>query len=328
METKESTDDLELGEITIDSNKGNENDTGIESLSLPPKTLVDSIGQNMTGTSEDGAELDTSSHSGMWSTSNDTAVTPSTTNQGSQLSNSGMSEESLSIAKRENLAVMTWRLVMFGVLIVTTIAAAVVVHTVVHEDQKIDFETAFIGDSEKIYKSVADSIDTKLEAVDSLALLLVSSGRERNEVWPFTSLPDFAAKAAKIRMMSNAIAIQQYQIVEEDQRSKWEAWAKANEAWVQETIDIQREDTTLPFDVKEIPDYDINQNTFIRYSGPSPNNTRGYTPTWHAYPMIPQETFSAYNFNTIQSPILGPGVKKVIEDHRAVLGPILNYEDE
>jgi len=313
---KETTDDLELGGSDIES--------------LPPtrNSIHNIIGQTMNG-------ADTSSQSDLWgstynddqSNSNDTGFSPTMTNPGSQKSTTGMSEVSLGIAKRENLAVMTWRLVMFGVLILTTITAAIVVYLAVHRGEKSDFETSFNVDSEKIYESLGYSMDTRLEAVDSLALMMVASARQRGETWPYTTFPDFASKTAKIRMMSGAIAIQQYQYVEEDQRSQWESWAKANEAWVQETIDIQREDTTLRMQVN-ISDYDTNHSISIRYGGSVPNNTGPYTPTWHTYPMLPSPTASAYNFNAIQHPLLGPGVKKVIQDHRAVIGPVLNFEDE
>ena len=321
MATNRSINDLELGGSDIES--------------LPPthNSINNSIGQNMTGTSE-GA--DTSSQSDLWgstynddqSNSNDTGCSPSTSNPGSrQSSTATVSEVSLNIAKRENLAVMAWRLVMFGVLILTTVAAAVVVFLAVHRGEKSDFETSFNVDSQKIYESLGYSMDTRLEAVDSLALMMVSSARQRGETWPYTTFPSFASKTAKIRMLSDAIAIQQYQYVEEDQRSQWESWAKDNEAWVQETIDIQREDTTLRMQVN-ISDYDTNHSISIRYGGPVANNTGPYTPTWHTYPMLPSSTTSAYNFNAIQHPLLGPGVKKVIQDHGVVIGPVLNFEDE
>ncbi|MGK3752013.1 MAG: hypothetical protein ACI8RD_004317 [Bacillariaceae sp.] len=43
--------------------------------------------------------------------------------------------------------------------------------------------------------------------------------------------------------------------------------------------------------------------------------------------MLPTGQYSAYNFNAIQHKILGPGIRKVIDDHTVVIGPVLNFED-
>jgi len=315
--------DLELGAIMI------ENDS--DEISLHHSTLH---ANNKSDHSLDGiSDDDDSSGSGMWvstafdddkSTSNETGVSPDMTNLGSNHSSNPLSEESINIAKIENLAVMTWRLVMFGVLIVSTISVAVIVYLLAHNGEVRDFERAFEVDSKKVFGSLGYSMDTKLEAVDSLSTMLVFNARERNETWPFTVLPNYAAKASKMRMLSGAIALQQYHYVREDQRIEWEAFAKANEAWVQETVEIERQDTTLRIQV-EIPDYDGNHSTSIRYGGPVPNNTGPYTPTWHTYPMLTSVNHSAYNFNAIQHKVLGPGIRKVLHDHKVVIGPVLNF---
>mmetsp|Transcript_22665 Transcript_22665/g.50613 ORF Transcript_22665/g.50613 Transcript_22665/m.50613 type:complete len:1177 (+) Transcript_22665:27-3557(+) len=281
------------------------------------------------GNANEQDEEDGSSRSGMWgeehSSSNETGVSP-TTNNGSQPSK-GPSEESLNIAKKEDMAVYTWRLIMFGVLISTTITIAILVYKLARKFESTKFETSFEVDSQKIYESLGRSMDTKLQAVDALAMLMVSSARLMNETWPYTLLPDFASKAAKMRVLSHAIALQQYQYVVEDQRSEWEAFAKANEGWVQETIEIQRNDTIFGSNLANISDYNSNFSTSIRYGGPVPNNTGPYTPTWQTYPMLPSGKFSAYNFNAIQHKLLGPGIEKVLEEHKVVIGPVLNFED-
>jgi len=319
-----SNGDLESASFMIE-------DDSDDSHSLDQGTFHTKGEQSITLLSDD----EETSKSGMWastafdddqSSSNETGVSPSMTNQGSHRSSNPVSEESINIAKVENLAVKTWRMVMFGVLAIATIAAAVIVYLTAYRQELEEFHKAFDVDSEKVFEALGHSMDTKLEAVDSLAMTMVTSAREKNETWPFTVLPDFAAKAAKIRMLSDAIAVQQYQYVTEAQRSEWEAFAKANEAWVQETVEIEREDTTLRIST-EILDYDGNYSTSIRYGGPVPNNTGPYTPTWHTYPMLPTGNFSAYNFNTIQHKVLGPGIRKVLEDHKVVIGPVLNFED-
>eukprot|EP00536_Pseudo-nitzschia_multiseries_P000778 jgi/Psemu1/233997/estExt_Genewise1.C_90167 len=192
------------------------------------------------------------------------------------------------------MAVMRWRLIMFGVLMITTVVVAVLVYLFVYTTERTEFETSFDVNSNKIFESLLSTRDTKLEAIDSLAMLMVTNAREKRQTWPYTTLDDFASKAAKIRILSQAIALQEYKYVEEDQRAEWEAYAKENVAWVQETIDIQRRDWTFRSS-SDVPDYDTDQATTIRYAGPVPNNTGPYTPTWQTYPMLPQTNTSAGN---------------------------------
>jgi hypothetical protein len=281
METNEKLEststDLESGAIMIE-NSSDDNSLHRSTLHTKTNHSVDQISDD-----------DDTTRSGLWnygddnSTSNETGISPTMTHPGSHRSSNPISEESINIAKLENLAVMTWRLVMFGVLIVATIAVAVIIYYVSYNGEREDFERASAINSEKVFGSLGYSMNTKLEAVDSLATMLVSSARERNETWPFTVLPNSAAKMSKTRMLSDAIALQQYHYVEEDKRAEWEAFAKDNEAWVQETIEVERQDATLRIQV-EIPDYDGNHSISIRYGGPVPNNTGPYTPTWHTYP--------------------------------------------
>jgi hypothetical protein len=134
------------------------------------------------------------------------------------------------------------------------------------------------------------------------------------------------------RILSNAIALQQYQYVIEDDRDEWELYAKANEQWVQNCIDVERVDTTFrnASDSLPIANYKSN-NTFstsIRYGGDVAVDTGPYTPSWQTYPMLPNGNFSAYNYNAINHMLLGPGIDKLLEDHKVILGPVLNYEDD
>ena len=136
MNENDDCEDIELGEITVGSTD--------ETDSLHLNSIHQHVSQKMiyNGTDDDAQS---SSQSGLWgssgnsgnseytndmdqSTSNDTGISPTTTNQHSTQSRD-MSEESYNIAKIENLAVMTWRLIMFGVLILTTFGAAIVVRS-------------------------------------------------------------------------------------------------------------------------------------------------------------------------------------------------------
>lgn len=325
-----------------DSNDFNNDPVGLGMGEIVVTTSFhhNNVKENITHNDEEDGFSSQKSGSSFWggddqSTSNETGCysSPNTVNDSTRFNSTvggHVTEESLNIAKKENRLVRTWRVIMFGVLLVTTIVVAVLVFSFVSNMERVEFETSFEDDTIKIYESLRTSMDTKLEAVDSLAMLMVSSARERNETWPYTVLPDFASKAAKMRILSNAIALQQYQYVTEENRVDWERFAKSNEGWVQDAIDVVRTDTTFRGPNKEtIEDYP-NPNDYderIRYGGPVENNTGPYTPSWQTYPMLQSPNITAYNFNAIQHKTLGPGIREVFQNRRVVIGPVLNFED-
>jgi len=107
-------------------------------------------------------------------------------------------DQSFNFARKEDRAVSFWRIFMLCVLVLTTISVAVIVYTFVDSSERYEFELSFEDDTLKIYESLGSSMDKKLAAVDSLAMLMVSSAIEKNETFPFTSFTDFAVKAAKV----------------------------------------------------------------------------------------------------------------------------------
>jgi hypothetical protein len=170
---------IEIGAGTNHNNGGDDNDGG---------------GDVSSHTSGWG-EGDQSSHG-----TTDTGYTPNTINETDANGNPSGSEDSpLNIARKENRAVSLWRIFMFCVLITTTYAVAALVYAFTSNFEAKEFESAFADDTLKIYESLGSSLDTKLAAVDSLAMLMVSSAREKGEEFPFTTLTDFASKAAKVR---------------------------------------------------------------------------------------------------------------------------------
>ena len=157
-----------------------------------------------------GNEGDASSHTSGWgegdqsshgASTTDTGYTPTTLNDTTGGAPNGGEDSPLNIARKENRAVSLWRIFMFCVLITTTYAVAALVYAFTSNFEAKEFESAFADDTLKIYESLGSSLDTKLAAVDSLAMLMVSSAREKGETFPFTTLTDFASKAAKVRIV-------------------------------------------------------------------------------------------------------------------------------
>jgi hypothetical protein len=148
----------------------------------------------------DGGDQSTSNRS------TDTGYSPSNSShsrgggdqRGDQRGGAG-DDPAFNIANKENRAVSFWRIAMLIILLLTTISVAFLVYTFVDNTERYTFELSFHDDTLKVYESLGSSMDKKLAAVDSLAMLMVSSANGKNETFPFTTLTDFAVKAAKVR---------------------------------------------------------------------------------------------------------------------------------
>jgi hypothetical protein len=143
---------------------------------------------------------------------------------------------------------------MFGVLIASTIGVAVFVHEYVSGQQHDEYETAYMDDSTKVIESVGEALDVKLGAVDAFDVTTVSYADSTGADWPQVTIPDFAVRAAKVRSLTGAVALQMYMVVNEEQKEAWEVYTSQNDHWVQEDIDIQRNDVTFT-GVKNLANY-------------------------------------------------------------------------
>jgi hypothetical protein len=180
--------------------------------------------------------------------------TPSITGTSDQTFNIKNSPEALAIAKRETRAVFYWRIVMFGVLITSTIGVAIFVYKFVSGQQHDEYETAYMDDSTKVIESVGDALDVKLGAIDAMEVTIVSYAVHTGADWPQVTIPDFAVRAAKVRSLTGAVALQMYMVVNEEQKEAWEVYTSQNDYWIQEDLDIQRNDVTFT-GIKNLADY-------------------------------------------------------------------------
>jgi hypothetical protein len=180
--------------------------------------------------------------------------TPSTSGTSDRTFNVRSSPEALAIAKKETRAVFYWRIVMFGVLIASTIGVAVFVYKYVSGQQNDEYETAYMDDSTKLVESVGTSLDIKLGTVDYMDVTTVSYADSTGADWPQVTIPDFAVRAAKVRSLTGAVVIQMYMVVNEEQKEAWEVYTSQNDYWIQEDLDIQRKDSTFT-GIKNLPDY-------------------------------------------------------------------------
>jgi hypothetical protein len=230
-------------------------------------------------------------------------------------------EDDAIIAKKENTAVLTSRIVVLVVLILSTSGVAFAVYYYINKTEETEFDSQFVGDSYKVFQALGSVLDLSLGTVDAFVVSMVSYASSSNSTWPFVTVPNHAARVAKIRSLSKALIIQQYQIVAEEDRADWEIYANDNKGWVEDVLVTQINDDIFQ-GWKNITEFDPTSPGIVFGTELAEPNSGPYTPSWQGYPLVP--TFLGYNWNGIQSAEVGPGFQKVIEDREVIFSEIIN----
>ena len=134
------------------------------------------------------------------------------------------------------------RMILIGVILLSTTGVAVAVFMYVREVEQANFESSFEQDSLKLFEAVGMVLAATLGAVDTFALGMVSYSQYANKTWPFVTVPDFAVRGAKLISLCKATVVNAQPLVADKQRDEWEKYALMNDGWVNEGIHVQNRD--------------------------------------------------------------------------------------
>jgi hypothetical protein len=202
---------------------------------------------------------------------------------------SGESAEA-GIAAGESKAVRWIRVVATAVVVFSTVEVALAVYYYMTGSEQNTFEYRFKSDSYKILESIGSTVDRSLGSVDSFAFILVSLARATNQTFPFVVMPDFPLHSSKILSLSKGILFSTYIFVTHEQRPSWNNYSVNNDAWVDESYDIQEKALNKtyfgPIDRNWTEPTDIFQNIEVDFESDF------YAVLWQNYPVIPPQMYS------------------------------------
>jgi len=223
------------------------------------------------------------------------------------------------IAKDETRAVYWGKLIVFLVLLVSTIAVAAAVYLYISRAQTAEFEDQFKEDAKKVFESIGTTLDLTLGAADSFVVGLVSFALYSNSTWPFVTMPDFAVKAAKLRTLSKSTVLGFYPKVATEQRSEWEQYAKGHNHWVDTGLATQKEDVNFKgVQATNWSGVDVIHGPAGPLERPGP-----YYPTWMSSPVVP--VYSPYNFDLFE--YFSHEINEVVSSQKVVIGKTSNLPD-
>jgi hypothetical protein len=88
----------------------------------------------------------------------------------------------------------------------------------------------------EIARSSRANVVSKVEVAESVAIGITSYANDRDQSFPFVTLPDFEKRVGKARALSASEIITWSPLVADADREKWEAYSAANGQWMRESL--------------------------------------------------------------------------------------------
>jgi hypothetical protein len=232
------------------------------------------------------------------------------------------------IAAKEIKAVRWIRVVAVGVIVFSTVGVALSVFYYMTNTEKATFAYRFQADSYKILESIGSTFDRSLGSIDAYAVGLVSFAEQANQTWPFVTVPHFPIQSSKILTLSKGILFSTYCYVENDERESWHRYAINNDAWVDESLDVQEKALNTTYFGPINRNWTRPDDIYRDFEDTFENDF--YMVQWQQYPVIPGDVPS-YGWDYWEFP--GTSAERMFETHKAAISytsnlPNLDDPDE
>jgi len=223
-------------------------------------------------------------------------------------------------------------------LLIIMLGVAFGTYFISSSNERVEFEDQFYEDSNKVLSAMGSNLVRTLQASDAFVVSITSLASATNQAWPFVVVPDFAVRAEKIRSLANAVYVNTYNLVEPDERKKWENFtARTGESWVNESIAAIEE-----FDGMDWPivwDYTLYDviHDYDEFDKENPgevgvNTTGPWFPLWQTQPTIAYDP--PYNWDLMSSPsstsMDTSAQEAILKTHKVVITDtyLISYPDD
>lgn len=152
-----------------------------------------------------------------------------------------ISKEEEALAAKETRAIRRLKFIVMLILLASMGLVGWAVFSWTSGSEQREFEQQFQEDSKKVLATLGNNLERILEAMDAFSVSIVSLARTTKQTWPYVVIPDFAARAEKIRDLTGAVYINTYHSVAEHERELWELFTSLPDAhaWVNESLALQ-----------------------------------------------------------------------------------------
>lgn len=147
------------------------------------------------------------------------------------------------IAAQESRNVKRLKLLLFSVLTLSAVSVSLTAYFYINGSENRAFEKQFYEDSRKVLSALGLGLENTLSGLDGFAVSIVSQVRESNQTWPFVSVPNYAARAGRVRNKAQLLFLGMTTKVAVAERPQWEQFtAQQGRLWVDDALDVQERD--------------------------------------------------------------------------------------
>jgi class 3 adenylate cyclase len=242
-----------------------------------------------------------------------------------------MRKERVTLACNENRAVMGMKILVFVVLLLTSALVSAGIYKYIRDDQMKAFQDAFDADAAKILEAFHHKLEKQIETLDGLSVAITSYALLTGSTFPNVTLPDFAARFANARVLSESFMITFNPLVTDATRAGWEEYSIQHldhyyEALEEETMLRDHQDNLYHWN-SSLGDLDVADRVpapwMIRL-GADGNFSRAelnsgpYHPIWHMSPVSPGP--DVINIDTSTHPTFGGSTNRTMDLGLATIG--------
>ena len=153
------------------------------------------------------------------------------------------------------------------------------------------------------------SFELSLNALNSLAVLYVTTARSTNQTIPFVTIPNYALHAANVLQLTNGLIHYVLPLITDDMRDQWELYAAKNNTyvneWVNETLRYQERWEHFHGPKPQSYTWEAKDSIYdeagtIPYTNHTPNGQFHYhVPEWQKFPLVLSPSYPAANYGTL-----------------------------
>lgn len=229
------------------------------------------------------------------------------------------------ITAKEDVAVNTFKCMIVGLIAMCAVGISSVIYVFLNGSENDAFASTYESYAFQVLDSVGMQLDQNMATLDTFNLGVLSYATASGSQWPFVTLPDSATHLSKIRAQTKASDVSLLSLLSDGNREAYENYTMMNYEWVNETLLVQKSDSTLPPGVGA-PD-DVLVYAKLVYDGTTvPADSGPYAATWQGYPLF--ESYPPFNVDILRNPELGPAIETAILDRSVVLTNVQVNADE
>ena len=197
-----------------------------------------------------------------------------------------------------NQMVLIARTVVVFILIVAIGAVALAMNNWISTNELTTFKEQFHSDAILIIESIEKTLTHNIDVADSFIVNMVSTAHETNQVWPFVTIPSFAVKAFHVLEQTKAFSINVYPVVTPTDRNKWENYTKANNEWIEESLNVEEDYLGKVNRLYRTVDYihDVDEEQVEE-----PANAKFFLPLWQSAPTSANSSVPIYNLDSLSN---------------------------